>query len=30
VLVGTFAGGAVLAVFRPHAGRPSTEKEYAR
>lgn len=30
LLVGTFAGGAVLAALRPRAGRPSTEKEYSR
>lgn len=30
LLVGTFAGGAVLAALRPRAGRPSTEKEYTR
>jgi amino acid transporter len=30
LMVGTFAGGAVLAALRPHAGRPSTEKEYSR
>jgi amino acid transporter len=30
LLVGTFAGGAVLAALRPRAGRPSIEKEYSR
>jgi amino acid transporter len=30
LLVGTFAGGAVLAALRPRAGRPSMEKEYSR
>jgi hypothetical protein len=30
LLVGTFAGGAVLAALRPHAGHPSIEKEYTR
>jgi amino acid transporter len=30
LLVGSFAGGAVLAVLRPRAGSPSTEKEYYR
>jgi amino acid transporter len=30
VLVGTFAGGAVLAALRPRAGQSSTEKEYSR
>jgi hypothetical protein len=30
LLVGTFAGGAVLAALRPRAGRPSTEKEHSR
>jgi hypothetical protein len=30
LLVGTFAGGAVLAALRPRAGHPSTEKEYTR
>jgi len=30
LLVGTFAGGAVLAALRPRAGHPATEKEYTR